>query len=141
MPKRPPPVKAQPRAVARSRKPSSANTIESSSRTTVSGPALKPSALSSKANDALSRKLAATATLAAEFPDNATKGGEHGHNNALAPSAGANARALVEPVLGSTLSERNTSPKLGTIPPQPGMSPGSAPLERVRANAAGLQRS
>jgi len=98
---------------------------------------MKPDAQLSKANDALTRKLAATAALAAEFPSNETKAAEHGHDNALAPPVGASAEPLEASVLGSTLTERNASPKLGKAPPEPGASPGSGPLDRVRVNPAG----
>jgi catalase len=98
---------------------------------------LKPDAQLGAATDALTRKLAATAALTAEFPSNANKAAEHGHDNALAPPVGARAEPLDASVLGSTLTERNSSPKLGKAPPEPGASPGSGPLERVGVNPAG----
>ena len=105
----------------------------SSARTTVSAPAKRPDAVA--ASDAATAKLAGTELLAAKFPFNAAKPSEFG-----TPPVAATGKSAAPPdptVTGSTLSESNASPKLGTGTPTPGSNPTTASLDRVRVDSGG----
>jgi catalase len=107
------------------------NQSKAAARTTVSGPrkGVKP------AGDAASRKMDATQKVAAAFPQNKAKPGEHGRA-ALAPPEGQHAQ--LDPIVGaSTLSESATSPKVGSGEPPVGFNPTTQSLDRVRVDSAG----
>ena len=70
------------------------------------------------------------------MPFNPNKPSEHG-KGALKPAAGATAEPLDSNVTGSTLTERESSPKVGQGKPQLGFNPGTLPLDRVRVDSAG----
>ena len=106
---------------------------KSSSRSTVSGPAHPPS--SEQTTDLATAKLAGTEELAAAFPYNAAKPSEY--SGELAPEAGQTVDPPHPAVTGSTLSEVNSSAKVGSGPPPPGFNPGSEPLSRVRVDSTG----
>jgi catalase len=69
------------------------------------------------------------------MPFNPTKPGEHG-KGALKPQVGATAEPSDPRVTGSTLTEREASPKLGQGKPQLGHNPGNLPLDRVRVDSS-----
>jgi catalase len=116
------------------RKGPAAGASPSSARSTVSGPARKDPA-GRAASDTLALKLEATEALAAARPFNPNKPGEHG-KAALDPQPGATARPSTPIVTGSTLTEKQTSPKTGSGKPNLGLNPGSLPLDRVRVDSS-----
>jgi catalase len=79
--------------------------------------------------------MAATELVAEAFPFNAAKPSEF-EKAALKPQPGHNVEPPHPSVGGSTLSERNASPKTGK-PPRPGSNPGQDPLDRVRVDSSG----
>jgi catalase len=115
---------------AQSRSTSESNTT--SARSTVSGPAARSGF--DDATDASTAKIAGTEAVAAAFPFNAAKPSEFGEGP---PAVG----ACVEPphpmVGGSTLTEKNASPKIGKGNPQISFNPGNGPLDRVRVDSSG----
>ncbi len=74
--------------------------------------------------------------LAARIPSNTLKPSEHGFANGVAPQAG----TMVEPdsrlPTGSTLSEANTSSKVGSVAPE-GVNATIDSLDRVRVDSSG----
>ncbi|MDY6947529.1 MAG: catalase [Pseudomonadota bacterium] len=113
-----------------------ANPVKSSSRATVGGPSLKPGAAKAQANDQLALKAAATAELASAFPYNAAKAAEFDADQATQPPAGQTQSPSFDGVLASTLSQSNSSPKVGDGA-QPGVNPNNGPLDRVRVDSTG----
>jgi catalase len=105
----------------------------SSARTTVSSPSQRPDA--SAVSDAATAKLAGTETLAAKFPFNAAKPSEFGDPPEAA--AGSSFAPSDPSVSGSTLSESNASPKLGSGSPTVGSNPTTGSLDRVRVDSGG----
>ena len=105
---------------------------KSSARSTVSGPAQGMTSIV----DAAAAKHVGTQAVAASFPFNAAKPTEFGER-ARDPAVG----QAVEPphplVSGSTLSEINASPKVGSGNPQMSFNPGNASLDRVRVDSGG----
>src|SRR5687767_6130108 len=122
-------------ASGKSKRP--ANPVKSSSRATVSGPSLKPGAAKNLANDALARKAAATAELAAAFPYNKAKAAEFDPKQAKAPPAGQTQAPSFDGVLASTLTEDAASPKVGDGSRAVGLNPNNGPLDRVRVDSSG----
>jgi catalase len=109
-------------------------TTKRNSRATVSGPATPPPTLST--SDDLAAKVAGTQALAAEFPFNANKALEYDPAAALAPEEGEHARPH-DPIVGaSTVSEMNSSEKVGSGGPTIGTNKTIAPLDRVRVDSA-----
>lgn len=106
--------------------------MTTSARSTVSGPARKDAR---KLADALTAKMEGAEQLAAAMPFNPTKAREYGRAS-FDPPAGAAAEPPDPRATASTLSEANASPKVGTMA-EPGMSPVSLPLDRVRTDASG----
>ena len=104
-----------------------------SARSTVSGPVRKATAAT---GDAAAEKMAAVETLVAAFPHNAAKPSEFG-SAAMEPATGQAVEPPHPSVGGSTLSETNASPKVGSGNPQMSFNPGSGPLDRVRVDSAG----
>jgi len=86
--------------------------------------------------DATTAKQAGTEAVASSFPFNAAKPSEFG-KRARDPAVG----HAVEPphplISGSTLTEINASPKLGSGNPQMSFNPGNASLDRVRVDSGG----
>jgi catalase len=85
--------------------------------------------------DPLTAKVAGTEELAAAMPFNEHKAGEHGQA-AYEPQPGATVDPSDPSVAGSTISERNESPKAGLQPPQ-SHNPNQGPLDRVRVDSSG----
>ena len=108
-------------------------TAETSAQSTVSGPSTPAAA--SEAQSAAGKKMAHTQELAASFPYNADKAGEHG-DAARTPKAGSHTAPTDPSVGASTLTESASSPKVGTGRPPASYNPGNAPLDRVRVDSA-----
>jgi catalase len=78
-----------------------------------------------------------TQQLAAAFPSNKAKPSEFGRGaGAPVPAEGQRAAPPDAAVTGSTLTEGNTSDKVGTMA-TPGLNPGNQPLDRVRVDSGG----
>ncbi len=105
---------------------------KSSARATVSGSAAKGG--KPNASDAPITKAIGTEAVAAAFRFNAVKPSEFGDGP---PATGATVEPPDPAVSGSTLSENNASPKVGSGKPQPGFNPGNDPLDRVRVDSGG----
>lgn len=101
---------------------------------TVSGPANLPAPMAEI--DAATAKLLGTEAVAAAFPSNAAKASEFAEA-ADAPATGQTVEPPHPMVTGSTLTEGNQSPKVGLGSPPAGFNPGSASLDRVRADSGG----
>ena len=99
---------------------------------TDSGPAHPPGA----DNQALEpvQKAAAVAATAQGMPYNPNKSAEHGRDNAVQPPSGATSPPLSREVTASTLSEKNSSEKLGDAA-APGVNSAGGSLNRVRADS------
>ena len=79
-------------------------------------------------------KVAGVEALAAAFPYNAAKPSEFGA--AVREPAKGQAAEPAEPSIGgSTLSETNASPKVGSGNPQASFNPSNGPLDRVRVDS------
>jgi catalase len=131
-PKKQAAARAQPKPKA-PRSSAAAGATRSSAHATVSSPSHRPDA--STVTDAATAKLAGTEALAARFPFNAAKPSEFG-----APPVAATGNSFAPPdpaVTGSTLSESNASPKLGSGSPTLGSNPTTASLDRVRVDSGG----
>jgi catalase len=107
---------------------------KTSARKTVSGPSRKPAHVDQ--GDAPARKMAGTAALAVAMPFNANKSREFGEA-ARDPAPGAHVEPRDAAITGSTLTESNPSPKLGSGAPPSGFNATIGPLDRVRADAGG----
>ncbi len=103
-----------------------------SPRGTDSGPSAPPR--SGDGDPAAARAIEVN-TAAAAMPFNCNKAAEYGATDAQSPPPGMTFE-LSPVATGSTLSEINTSAKTG-MPPEPGASPGSSPLDRVRTGGSG----
>jgi catalase len=77
-----------------------------------------------------------TDALVAGMPFNATKASEHGFGNGTAPSTGASVQPASRLPSASTLSEENSSTKVGTVAPE-GVNASIEPLDRVRVDSSG----
>jgi len=113
-----------------------ANPLKSSSRATVSGPSFKPGEASALANDMLAAKVAGTGELAAAMPYNLAKPSEYSRKGPPIAVEGQNIAPPDPSVTGSTLTEANTSLKVGGVAPG-GTNPSNAPLDRVRVDSGG----
>lgn len=111
-----------------------ADTAYSSAHSTVSGPANL--ATPAAQIDAATAKLLGAETVAAAFPSNAAKASEYG-DAASEPATGQAVEPPHPTVTGSTLSEGNASPKVGSGNPPMGFNPSSASLNRVRVDSGG----
>jgi len=109
-----------------------AESAKSSARSTVSGPSSKAPGLDP--GDAALRKMAAAGELAAAMPENPTKAGEYGEA-ARAPEEGAHRAPRDPAATGSTLTEINPSPKVGSGAVPAGLNATNTPLDRVRADS------
>jgi catalase len=98
---------------------------------------MKKSAKSARSSaDAAEQKAAGTQELAAAMPFNSNKAGEHG-KAALKPQPGPRATPITPQVTASTLTESQSSTKLGNGKPELGFNPGASPLDRVRVDSSG----
>jgi catalase len=82
-------------------------------------------------------KVAATQALAAEFQENANKALEYDAAAALHPAAGQTAKPRDSSVTGSTVSEANSSAKVGAGNPLAGLNPLNDSLDRARVDSGG----
>ncbi|MES2940107.1 MAG: catalase [Pseudomonadota bacterium] len=106
---------------------------KSAARNTDSGPSeVAPVA----DGDRAARKMADTQALAAAMPHNLNKPGEHGFANGVAPQPGATAEPASRLPTASTLSEANSSDKVGSVALE-GRNATIAPLDRVRVDSSG----
>ena len=106
---------------------------KAASRNTDSGPGrVSPDS----GGDLPAAKAADTEALATSMPDNPNKPLEHGFANGLNPQPGATAEPPSRLPTASTLSEANTSDKVGTQAPE-GVNNTIAPLDRVRVDSSG----
>jgi catalase len=105
----------------------------STSRSTMSGPSAKAPL---DPSDAAVRKMADTGNLAAAVPANPNKPDEYG-DAAREPKPGAHRDPRDPATTGSTLTETNPSPKVGSGAPPIGLNANNAPLDRVRADSGG----
>src|SRR6187402_2806624 len=101
-------------------------------KSTVSGARKSPP---EPGNSPAERKMQGTEALAAAFPFNRSKAGEHG-DASRTPKPGATAEPPDPTVAASTLTEANASDKTGA-PASPGVNPGNRPLDRVRVDSGG----
>ncbi len=118
---------------APSRTQSNDSAAKAASRNTDSGPSR---AAAPDSSDAALAKAAQTGAMAAAMPFNPNKPGEHGFANGLAPQAGATVTPESRLPTGSTLSEENTSEKVGSVAPE-GVNATIEPLDRVRVDSGG----
>ena len=81
-------------------------------------------------------KLQATNAMVASMPFNPNKASEHGFDHGTAPPQGATVSPSSRLVTASTLSEVETSAKVGTQAKE-GFNPGNTSLVRVRADSSG----
>lgn len=88
------------------------------------------------APDAALAQAVQTNELAAAMPFNPTKPHEHGFANGLAPQPGATVPAASRLPSASTLSEENSSQKVGSVAPA-GVNATIEPLDRVRVDSSG----
>ncbi|RZI55354.1 MAG: catalase, partial [Rubrivivax sp.] len=133
MPKSPtPPASPSRKGSAASNAPGDAGS-KAAARNTDSAPATAPT---DDGGDVALQKAVETGQLAAAFPFNANKAGEHGFDQGVTPPAGATATPPSRVPLGSTLSERQTNDKVGTQAPE-GRNATIAPLDRVRVDSSG----
>ena len=82
------------------------------------------------------RKMAETQALVAAMPYNASKAGEHGFANGVAPQPGASVKPESRLPGGSTLSEENGTEKTGSVAPE-GVNAAIETLDRVRVDSSG----
>ncbi len=87
-------------------------------------------------SDPAASKMAATNDLAAAFPFNEHKAGEHGAA-ALVPKEGKHVDPVDPAVGGSTLTETTASDKVGSGRPPMGINANNLPLDRVRVDSGG----
>jgi catalase len=109
--------------------------LASTARSTVSGPAMAPQDAKAAKGDAAAAKFAGQGRLAAAMPSNPTKSREYGDDSGAAPQ-GSTAEPESPAISGSTLSEANASPKLGTRVPV-GKNENAQPLDGHRADSTG----
>jgi catalase len=107
---------------------------KAASRNTASGPS-RPAA--GPAGDLPSARASGVQALSAAFPFNANKPLEIGRAHAIAPPEGQTAEPASPIVTGSTLSEANSSDKVGDGLPPIGVNATTQSLDRVRADASG----
>ena len=95
-----------------------------------------PDDLGAPADDLSAQRMAQTQALSAAMPANVNKGMEHGFDNALFPPQGLTAQPESRLPTGSTLSEANSSTKVGTVAPA-GVNATIESLDRVRVDSSG----
>ena len=105
-----------------------------SARSTASGPARATA--TSNDPDRATAKMAGTQEVASAFPYNLSKPSEFG-KNARSPAVGQSVK-LPDPIVGaSTLSEGNSSAKVGDGDPPSGVNSTIGPLDGVRVDSGG----
>ena len=109
------------------------SSAKSSARSTLSGPSRGADATNMA--DAAVRNYKATEALAAGMPHNENKAGEHGEA-ARKPRPGRTVAPPDPSATGSTLTESNAGPKVGTGEPQTGFNTGNLPLDRARVDSS-----
>ena len=87
-------------------------------------------------SDPALRKMAETQALVAAMPFNATKAGEHGFANGVAPQPGASVKPESRLPGGSTLSEESSTDKTGSVAAE-GVNSSIGTLDRVRVDSSG----
>ncbi|MDO9405568.1 MAG: catalase [Polaromonas sp.] len=122
--------KSTPQAPSKASKSSAA---PAAARNTDSAPSKVAAA---DASDPALLKASQTGDLAAAMPFNPTKPAEHGFANGLKPQQGATAEPASRLPGASTLSEENTSEKVGSVAPE-GVNSTIEPLDRVRVDSSG----
>jgi catalase len=108
---------------------------QAAARNTDSGPA-HPAPPGAAAGDAAAQKAADTQALVAAMPANTNKPLEHGYDNAVAAPQGLTATPPSNLPGGSTLSETNSSAKVGTVAAE-GVNATIGTLDRVRVDSTG----
>jgi catalase len=121
------------KAAQRGAKSKTSEAAKSSARKTSGGPSGKPAFVDP--GDAPARKAAGAVELAEAMMENPTKAGEYG-DAARKPQEGAHHEPREPLITGSTLSEQNPSPKVGSGAPVAGFNATIGPLDRVRADSA-----
>jgi catalase len=116
--------------------PASLATLTTSARSTISGPSTPPAADALRSHDPAVAKYAATAQLADKMPENRNKPAEYGDRAAEGAPEGATVKPESPATTASTLSESNTSDKLGDEIPD-GENLNTHPLSHVRADSSG----
>src|SRR5688572_9919796 len=101
------------------------------SRSTVSGPS-HPDA-NGDAKDRLEQRMEATQALAASMPYNRAKASEHGDAAQAIP--GETVEPITPDATGSTITETQTSPKVGAGTPVLGANRSDGSLDRVRVDS------
>src|ERR1700733_3095668 len=112
-------------------KPASPARSNSAAHSTIAG-----AAPGGQGDDAVARKMGGTQKLAAAFPVNEAQPGEFGRS-ATEPPRGQSEQAADARVTGSTLSESNSSDKVGTGKAALGADPNHLPLDRARTDPSG----
>ncbi len=87
-------------------------------------------------NDLPARQAVETEQLAAAMPHNPNKAAEHGFTNGTQPPQGATVEPASRLPTASTLSEENSSEKVGSVAPE-GLNATIEPLDCVRVDSAG----
>ncbi|MCV2355993.1 catalase [Paucibacter sp. B2R-40] len=114
----------------------SAPTLASSAAPATFPEPKKKRALAALPPDPMAQQLAQTQALVAAMPFNPNKAAEHGFERGLMPPAGATAEPESRLPAASTLSEVNSSAKLGSVAPLGGNA-ATGSLDRVRVDSAG----
>ena len=121
----------------KSTKPATGRVSDSASQAAARNTDSAPSKISpTETPDAAVAKALQTGNLAAAMPFNANKPSEHGFDNGLHPQPGATVQPESRLPTASTLSEENTSEKVGSVAPE-GVNSTIEPLDRVRVDSAG----
>ena len=124
--------------MATSKKPSKASsTVGAAAKPKNAGSLRAPAGTQGvlQSNDVGVKQSGAVNDLAAAIPYNPTKEFEYGHDNAVAPTAGANAAPAPNSITASTSSEENTNAKTGGAAVL-GTNSTSESLARVRVDAS-----
>jgi catalase len=116
--------------------PATLAALTTTSRTTMGGPSVPPIADALRSGDPTTLKFAAQADLAGKIAHNANKPSEYGEVAAEGPCRGESARPETPLATASTVSEENTSSKLGRDVPE-GENLNTRPLVCARADSAG----
>ncbi|MBC7445941.1 MAG: catalase [Polaromonas sp.] len=106
---------------------------KAAARNTDRGPAL---ASADSGGDVQVEKVRQTQALVAAMPFNTGKSAEHGFANATAPQPGATAKPASRLPTSSTLSERHSNEKTGSVAAE-GVNATIEPLDRVRVDSSG----
>ena len=121
------------RKTTSNKSPPDRSAAQTSSRSTVSGPAQDDLA---SAGNALTTKMKGTQALVKAVPFNANKPAEYGES-ARIPQVGQSVEPTDALVGASTITETTASGKAGDGAPTPGLNPTNGPLDRVRVDSGG----